>query len=179
MRRVYEGCGVAMWLARRAAVRQSRVRIPPGTLPWFSPGKSRSRKVSEQIFHSTAAGDSSAAASVSAHHRGWILYQYCRQKIRKINKKSAGKGTKNLNLKVYWHKLCRLKAWRRVYELLNVSASQKTVQSFLYTGSMQTVYLRWPHLCTPSPFSAPTASSKKRAFWGGMFAIISSAWLAC
>ncbi len=58
------------------------------------PGKSRSRKVSEQIFPSAAAGDSSAAAGVSAHHQGWILYQSCRQKIRKINKKSAGKGTK-------------------------------------------------------------------------------------
>ncbi len=66
----------------------------PAPLPWFSPGKSRSRKVLEQIFPSAAAGDSSAAAGVSAHHQGWILYQYCRQKIRKINKKSAEKGTK-------------------------------------------------------------------------------------
>jgi hypothetical protein len=69
----------------------------PALLPWFSPGKSRSRKVSEQIFPRAAAGDSSAAAGVSAHHQGWILYQYCSQKITKINKKSAGKGTKNLN----------------------------------------------------------------------------------
>ncbi len=39
-------------------------------LPWFSPGKSRSRKVSEQIFPSAAAGDSCAAAGISAHHQG-------------------------------------------------------------------------------------------------------------
>ena len=37
------GCGVAMWLARRAAVRQSRVRIPPGTPPLVQP-----RKIQEQ-----------------------------------------------------------------------------------------------------------------------------------
>ncbi len=32
-------CGVAMWLASRAAVRQSRVRIPPGTPPLVQPRK--------------------------------------------------------------------------------------------------------------------------------------------
>ncbi len=37
------GCGVAMWLARRAAVRQSRVRIPPGSPPLVQP-----RKIQEQ-----------------------------------------------------------------------------------------------------------------------------------
>ncbi len=64
-------CGVAMWLARWAAIRQSRVRIPPGTPPLVQP-----RKVSGQIFPSAAAGDTSAAAGVSARHQGWILYQY-------------------------------------------------------------------------------------------------------
>ncbi len=37
------GWGMAMWLARRAAVRQSRVRIPPGTPPLVQP-----RKIQEQ-----------------------------------------------------------------------------------------------------------------------------------
>jgi hypothetical protein len=127
------GCGVAMWLARRAAVRQSRVRIPPGTPPLVQSRKSRSRKASEQNFPSAAAGDSSAAAGVSAHQQGWILYQYCRQKIRKINKKSAGKGTKIL--KKYKHKgiiqVQRLKChepweiWKIVVYFLHLCFSYK------------------------------------------------------
>jgi hypothetical protein len=38
-----------MWLARRAPVRPG-FESRPAPLPWFSPGKSKSRKVSEQIF---------------------------------------------------------------------------------------------------------------------------------
>ncbi len=84
-----------MWLARRAAVRKSQVWIPPGTPPLVQPRKIQEQKSIGTDFPSAAAGDTSAAAGVSARHQGWILYQYCRQKITKINKKSAGKGTKN------------------------------------------------------------------------------------
>jgi hypothetical protein len=38
----------------------------PAPLLWFSPGKSRRRKVSEQIFPSAAAGVTNAAAGLSA-----------------------------------------------------------------------------------------------------------------
>jgi hypothetical protein len=39
----------------------------PAPLPWFSPGKSRSRKVSKQIFPSAAAGDSRFPAQQQAY----------------------------------------------------------------------------------------------------------------
>ncbi len=82
--------GVAMWLVCGLLYDSPGFGSCPAPLPWFSPGKSRSRKVSGQIF------PSAAAAGVSARHQGWILYQYCRQKITKIKEKECREGHQNL-----------------------------------------------------------------------------------
>jgi hypothetical protein len=61
-------CGVAQWLVCQAAVRQPRVRIPPGTLPLVQLMK------------------------IQIQDRNGETQQ---QEITSAAKKSAGKGTKN------------------------------------------------------------------------------------
>ncbi len=53
-----------MWLVCGLLYDSPGLESCPAPLPWFSPVKSRSRKVSAQIFPSAAAGDTSVAAGV-------------------------------------------------------------------------------------------------------------------
>ncbi len=76
------GCGVAKLLAHRVAVQNLRVRLPPGTLPLVQPGKQRCRFFPAKQQEIPA--KQQACQPVTKD-------EYCR---KKMNKKSAGKGTK-------------------------------------------------------------------------------------
>ncbi len=98
------GCGVAMWLVRRAAVRQSRVQIPPGTPPLVQPRKIQEQKSYGADFSQCSSRrDQRSSRRVSPSLRVNIVsIRYCRQKITKINKKSARKGTKKKKESQSW-----------------------------------------------------------------------------
>ncbi len=57
-------------LARRAAVRKPRDRIPPGTPLLVHPRKTQDQESKGADFPSAEAGDTSKAAGVSARHQG-------------------------------------------------------------------------------------------------------------
>jgi hypothetical protein len=84
-----EGCGVAKWLVRRAAVRQPRVRIPPGTPPLVQP-----RKI--QGLESNGADFSQRSSRRVSPSSRMNIVSILRTESTKINKKSAGKGPKIL-----------------------------------------------------------------------------------
>ncbi len=81
------GCSMAQWLACWAAVRQPRVRIPPGTPP---SAQQEENYLTRCRSHLPSSGRKNTQQETS---RGRIMYMY-RKKNYKINKKSAGHGTK-------------------------------------------------------------------------------------